>query len=90
MSIYHKPLLFPQALKTSKNNLKKITKNLSKERERLVELKAIPEKMEREIKQLEKKIQILEVRKSEEEEKLSQVMESELVNICGLHKYSII
>ncbi len=59
---------------------------MSKEGERLVELKAIPEKMEKEIKQLKKKIQILEVRKSEEEEKLSQVMESKLVSgLCGHH-----
>ena len=70
---------FPQALKNAKANLKKTTKNLSKEKEKLAELERVPEKMEKEIKELERKIKILENRKSEEEEKLAQVMESE----CG-------
>ena len=52
---------------------------MSKEREKLAELECVPEKMEKEIKDLKRKIKILENRKSEEEEKLAQVMESE----CG-------
>ncbi len=68
-----------QALKAAKNNLKKLTKNLSKEKDRLVELEAVPEKMDKEIKELEKKICVLENRKNEEEQKLSAVMESEFI-----------
>lgn len=43
--------------------------------------------MEREIKELEQKIRILKNRKQEEEEKLSQVMESTSGVLINCHEY---
>ncbi len=45
-------------------------------------MEAVPEKMDKEIKELEKKIRVLENRKKEEEQKLSAVLESEFVVYC--------
>ena len=50
-----------QDLKNSKSSLKKLTKSLEKEREKLAELEATPEKCQKEIKDMEKKLKILEV-----------------------------
>lgn len=52
-----------QDLKNAKNSSKKLIKSLEKEREKLAELEASPDKLEKEIKALEKKLTILEVRK---------------------------
>lgn len=49
-------------MKNAKNNLKKQSKALGKEKQNLAELIASPEKLEKEIKEAEEKIQILEVR----------------------------
>ena len=48
-------------MKNSKNSLKKLTKSLEKEREKLAELEATPERCQQEIKEMEKKLKILEV-----------------------------
>ena len=57
-------LLLPtyiQDMKNAKSSLKKLTKNLEKEREKLSELEATPERCQKEIVDMEKKLKILEV-----------------------------
>ena len=48
-------------MKNAKSSLKKLTKSLEKEREKLTELEATPERCQKEIAEMEKKLKILEV-----------------------------
>ena len=48
-------------MKNAKSSLKKLTKSLEKEREKLTELEATPERCRKEIAEMEKKLKILEV-----------------------------
>ena len=48
-------------MKNAKSSLKKLTKSLEKEREKLAELEATPERCQKEIAEMEKKLKILEV-----------------------------
>ena len=48
-------------MKNAKSSLKKLTKSLEKEREKLSELEATPERCQKEIGDMEKKLKILEV-----------------------------
>ena len=52
-----------QDMKNAKSSLKKLTKSLEKEREKLAELEATPERCQKEIAEMEKKLKILEVSK---------------------------
>ncbi|XP_019848995.1 PREDICTED: structural maintenance of chromosomes protein 4-like [Amphimedon queenslandica] len=65
-----------QDLKNGSSQLKKTKKLLEKEREKLQDFEATPERSEREIKESETKLKILQKRKEEEEEKMSAVMAS--------------
>jgi flagellar biosynthesis chaperone FliJ len=50
-----------QDMKNAKSSLKKLTKSFEKEREKLGELEATPERCQKEIAEMEKKLKILEV-----------------------------
>lgn len=54
-------LLLLQDLKNANNTFKKTSKALEKEKEKLQELEATPDKLAAEVKALEKKLKILEV-----------------------------
>ena len=60
ISLWHTSLS-TQDLKNAKSSLKKMTKSLEKEREKLAELEATPDKCRKEISEMEKKLKILEV-----------------------------
>ena len=50
-----------QDMKNAKSSLKKLAKSLEKEREKLTELEATPDRCQKEIADMEKKLKILEV-----------------------------
>ena len=60
MSLEQHDLRIQQEIKNKKALLKKTNKNLEKEKEKLVDLEATPEKSKREIKDCEMKLNILE------------------------------
>ena len=64
-----------QDLKNAQSNIKKISKGLEKEREQLSGLLEEPDKLKKQIGELEKKMKILEARKVEEEQRLAEVLE---------------
>lgn len=65
-----------QEIKNAKAQYKKITKNLEKEIEKMKEFETAPERCTKEIEEFKQKMKILEKRKIEAEEKLSEVMAS--------------
>ena len=54
-------LLSLQDLKNAMTSMKKIAKSLEKEREKLSELEATPDRLAKEVRDLEKKVKILKV-----------------------------
>ena len=60
MSLEQRDLRIQQEIKNKKALLKKTNKSLEKEKEKLVDLEATPEKSEKEIKDCEAKLKILE------------------------------
>ncbi|KAJ7381328.1 Structural maintenance of chromosomes protein 4 [Desmophyllum pertusum] len=68
-------LKFREEYKYSKQNHKKMQKNLQKEKDKLEELQNVPEKSKKELQQLEEKKTDLEGKRKAEEEKLAEVMQ---------------
>lgn len=61
MSLEQRDLRIQQEIKNKKALLKRTNKSLEKEKEKLIDLESTPERSDREIKECETKLKILEV-----------------------------